>query len=330
MKLICAGREVPTVFDLLGNRENDMTFSLGWGLANSEHFLAALLRDLTGRPWNGVGRSVVKLQTGRAEHGITDVEIDLDSIAIIFEAKRGAELPGAAQLKKYAAVLTKASATERLLVMLTNATPAYATVALARLASEMQGVRLLHRSWREIKAIAESVISRETNANKGWLRSFIAYLEGLLEMETRFSNRTYVVSLGRGNPEGWGISWIDIVEKRKRYFYPVGKGWPDPPPNYIAFRYGGSLRNIHHVEGCDLITDPQTVFPEAAKGTWPLHYCLHLGPPIPLATRVPAGRRIKHAARVWCMIDTLLTSETISDALSETKRRMGSAPPDAT
>jgi hypothetical protein len=30
------------------------------------------------------------------------------------------------------------------------------------------------------------------------------------------------------------------------------------------------------------------------------------------------------------MIDTLLTSETISDALSETERRMGGAPPDAT
>jgi hypothetical protein len=29
MKLICAGREVRTVFDLLGNRENGMTFSLG-------------------------------------------------------------------------------------------------------------------------------------------------------------------------------------------------------------------------------------------------------------------------------------------------------------
>jgi hypothetical protein len=96
MKLICAGREVRTVFDLLGNRENGMTFSLGWGLASSEHFLAALLRDLTGRPWNGVGRSVVKLQTGRAEQGITDAEIDLDNISIIFEAKRGAELPGAA------------------------------------------------------------------------------------------------------------------------------------------------------------------------------------------------------------------------------------------
>ena len=27
--------------------------------------------------------------------------------------------------------------------------------------------------------------------------------------------------------------------------------------------------------------------------------------------------------RVWCMIDTLLTSETITDALAETKRRLG-------
>ena len=145
-------------------------------------------------------------------------------------------------------------------------------------------------------------------------------------METRFSNRTFVVSLGQGNPEGWGISWIDIVEKKGRYFFPVGRGWPDPPTNYIAFRYGGRLQTIHHVQDYEVFTNPRHLFPEAAKGSWQPHYCLRLGPPIRPAEEVRNGPRINMAARVYCMLDTLLTSHTISEALTETERRDRQAP----
>jgi hypothetical protein len=324
MKLSCSGREVRTVFDLLGDKENDMTFSLGWLLSHSEHFLAALLRDLTGKSFDSVTEALVRLQTGRVECGITDVEVDLRTeISVIFEAKRGAELPGLAQLQKYAATLNKTVADERLLVTLTNATPAYAAGALPLL--QIQDVRVLHRSWREIKAIAESVISHETNANKRWLSAFITYLEGLLQMETRFSNWTYVVSLGQGNPEGWKISWIDIVEKKGRYFFPVGNRWPDPPPNYIAFRYRGRLQTVHHVQEYEIFTSPRQVFPEAAKGIWDPHYCLRLGPPIRPAEEVRNGPRIHMSGKVWCMLDTLLTGKTISEALTESERRARSA-----
>jgi len=323
MKLICSGRAVGTVFDLLGDKENDMTFSLGWVLANSEHLVGALLKDLTGRSWDAVGSSLVKLQTGRVDHGITDVEIELrEDIAIVFEAKRGASLPSEIQLGKYAAALTKTSASQRLLVALTNATPAYAASALASF--NFRGILLMHRSWREIKAIVESVIPFETNANKLWLRAFVAYLNGVLQMETRFSNWTYVVSLGQGNPEGWSISWIDIVERRNRYFFPVGAGgWPDPPPNYIAFRFAGRLQSIHHVEGYEVFTEPRSLFPEASDETWDPMYCLRLGPPIRPPKEIRNGPRVNQAARTWCMIDTLLTSDTISDALSESERRSG-------
>jgi len=216
-------------------------------------------------------------------------------------------------------VLATAKASNRLLVALTNATPAYVATAFPQL--DIQGVRLLRRSWRNIRAIAESVVAHETNANKGWLWSFITYLEGLLQMETKLSNRAYVVSLGQGNPDGWSISWIDIVERRQRYFFPVGNGWPDPPPNYIAFRYSGRLQSIHHVEEYEVITDPRAVFPEAAAETWGPMYCLRLGPLVQPTGEIRNGSRINRAARVWCMIDTLLTSSTIRDALTETERR---------
>jgi hypothetical protein len=312
MKLICSGRDVHTVFDLPGDKENDMTFSLGWVLSRSERFLAALLEDLTGQAFDNVADALVGLQTGRVEFGITDVEVELRKDT------------GAAQLQKYAATLSKTITNERLLVALTNATPAYATSALPIL--RIQSVNLLHRSWREIKAIAELSISHETNANKRWLGAFITYLEGLLQMETRFSTWTYVVSLSQGNPEGWKISWIDIVEKKKNYFFPVGNRWPDPPPNYIAFRYRGRLQTIHHVDGHEVFTNPRLLFPEAAGVTWEPHYCLRLGPPIRPAEEVRNGPRINMSACVWCMLDTLLTGNTISDALTESERRAQLAP----
>ncbi|MCG2728873.1 MAG: hypothetical protein L6276_01100, partial [Acetobacterium sp.] len=62
---------------------------------------------------------------------------------------------------------------------------------------------------------------------------------------------TYEISLvpteqifNTGKPESFGLSWIDIVEKRNKYFHPMGmNGWPKEPPNYIAFRYYGKLQS---------------------------------------------------------------------------------------
>jgi len=140
-------------------------------------------------------------------------------------------------------------------------------------------------------------------------------------METRFSNWTFVVSLGPGKPAGWDISWIDIVERAERYFFPVGKRWPDPPPNYMGFRYQGRLQTVRHVDKYEVFTNPRLLFPEAAEGIWEPHYCLWLGPPIRPAGAVRNGSRINMNARVWCMLDTLLTCQTISDALTESERR---------
>ena len=66
------------------------------------------------------------------------------------------------------------------------------------------------------------------------------------------SNWVYVVSLGSGTNPGRNIFWIDVVNDRGRYFHPVGKGWPKEPPNYMAFRYWGKLRSIHHVESYEV------------------------------------------------------------------------------
>src|SRR5690606_2912614 len=115
----------------------------------------------------------------------------------------------------------------------------------------------------------------------------------------------------------------------RRYFYPVEGGkWPEPP-NYIAFRFDGRLQSIHHVDGFDVFSNPREIFPSADDVDVPPHYCLRLGPARHPPKPVPNGPKIKRNRRVWCMIDTLLTSETITDARAETKRRLADDGDDA-
>jgi hypothetical protein len=175
MKLKRGNAYVRSVFDLLGETENDMTFSLGWVLGISNCFLSRLLEDITGKSWAGVDDATVRLQTGRVGHGITDVEIELGSdLAIIIEAKRGPDLPSEEQLSRYAHALNiDFTAKKKYLVALTNATPGYASFALT---PTIEGIPVLHRPWREMRRLAIASSVHENNANKAWLRSFIGYL----------------------------------------------------------------------------------------------------------------------------------------------------------
>jgi hypothetical protein len=321
MELVRYGEDVRTIFDLFGSKENDMTFGLGWVLTRSEAFLRLLIADVCRQVPTRIDGAIVRLQTGRGLDGITDIEIEIGTeFAIIIEAKKGPQLPTSHQLARYATVLTRSTAKERHILALTNA-----SVASAGNRLECPGIaksHLHHRSWRQIRLLAEKATkSAESHANKQWLRTFCEYVGGLLEMEMKHSNRAFVVSLG-GKGEGWSISYRDVVEKKDRYFFPVGNRWPDPPPNYLAFRYDGRLQSIHHVKSYVTFTRPSELFLEAPKSVeWPLHYCVNLGPAIKPPQEVLNGPRIKRNNRVYCMLDTLLTNKTISDALTETERR---------
>jgi hypothetical protein len=319
MKLIRSGREVSTVFDLLGSKENDMTAALAFALAKSSLFLGAFVADVAGNKHNVADEGVISIQTSRSGEGITDIEIEIDqSLFIVIEAKVGAVIPDRAQLSQYVPIVARHPAQQSFIVTVSNATEEFAKIKLNP--PQINEVGIVHRPWRAIKSIASTVRIRESNANKGLLDQFTSYLEGLLGMETRNSNMVYVVSLGQGNPTGWSLSWIDIVEKHRRYFYPIAGGWPDPP-NYLGVRYGNRLQSIHHVERFFIFENPRSVFVEAPDENWPPHYCLELGPPIVPQHPVLNGSRIRHANRCWCMIDALLTSPTISDALSLTEQR---------
>jgi hypothetical protein len=319
VKLLRYGRPVPTVFDLLGSKEDDMTYSLGFVVSRSPEFAKRLVERVAGSPIPDLRDGIVRLQTVAREHGRTDVEIRVGaSFFGIFEAKRGPHLPTRGQLALYAPLLARENVITKRLVAVTNAPDAHAAHALP---GEIDDIPVSHLSWRAIRRLAEAAREDESNHNKRLLDEFVAYLREILGMENSRSNMVYVVSLGGG--QAWGLNFREVVERERRYFYPTeGGGWPEPP-NYIAFRFDGRLQTIHHVDGFDIFTNPRTILPAADDANVQPHYCLRLGPPIRPSKEVPNGPRIMRNMRVWCMIDTLLTSATITDALVETKRRLG-------
>lgn len=137
-------------------------------------------------------------------------------------------------------------------------------------------------------------------------------------MPKKPANMVYVVSLS--NASEFGINFKDWVARRC-YTYPViGGAWPEPP-TYIAFRYGKRLQSIHFVEAVERFTNPSKVLADADNVRVREHYCLTLGPGFAPKKPVATGNRIFQATRVWVMLDTLFTCDTISAALEETKLR---------
>jgi hypothetical protein len=321
LQLLRYKRPVPTIFDLLGSKEDDMTYSLGYVVSRSPCFAKSLLRHLAGTDVPLGQGAVVRLQTIEGGGGRTDVEIRVGDFFAILEAKRGPWLPTVGQLELYARILAREQVASRWLVVVTNAPAEHA----ATLPAEIGGVPVRHVSWRNIKQLAEAARADETNRNKHLLDEFTAYLREILGMENIRSNMVLVLALGNGS--AWGLSFKEVVLRQRRYFDPVERHRRGVL-NYIAFRYDGRLKSIHHVEKIEVFTHPKRVFPEAQDVEVPPHYLFHLGPSIAPPHEVKNGPEGEDG-RPPLVHDPLLTCATITDAFAETKRRLGGDMPEA-
>lgn len=313
-------RKVASVFHLLGEHENDITYSMAWALSQSPRFLNTFLKQTIG--FNADPDKVtIRLQHHEKQAGITDIEIESPGLFfLIVEAKRGWNLPSLKQLQIYAcrrSFTTSDGAVKRILP-LSDCNREYALHAYG--CNKIAGIDLQPTSWKEMVTLAQQAQKSASHAEKRLLRELLTYLRGLMNMQDIDSNWVYVVSLGPGTPEGWSISWIDIVKKKRAYFHPVGGTWPKEPLNYVGFRYNGKLQSIHHVEKADIFKDPHDKFPEIPSVNWPPHFLYKLGPEFAPAREVKTGT-IYPNGRVWCMLDTLFTSQTISQARDISKMR---------
>ena len=332
-QLMVHGQKVDTVFELLGNNENAMTYSLGWALAECDVFsqqLAAMLSLSEGFS----DAMHIRLQEYASQKGFTDIEIvDPGRVHIIIEAKRGFNTPSPDQLEKYADRLHASPDTRARKMLLVLAESDREEQWLAQhVPDHVKQVEVRAISWKQFQNMADYCVTTKArkHSEKRLLRQLIAYLEKVTSMQNQTSNLVYVVSVSRDIFFDYvDLSFVDVIEKHQRYFHPVGNRWPIEPPNYIAFRYHGKLQSIHHIESYTVIEDYQDAFslpsPHPAGGK---HYLYELGPAIrpPKEVRTidkaNGFTQIQRSARCECFFDLLLTCDSVSEAFVKTKIRL--------
>ena len=321
--LVSYGQEIHNIFQLLGTKENDITLSLSWALANCSVFLRTVVSAVTGILPSTENITIFNQQFD-GEQGITDIEItDHQTFHIIFEAKRGWNLPEANQLTKYSlrSDFTQTTYPHKHIVSLSECSHAYALTHLPF--HSVNSIPVSHLSYREVYEMAQSAYADSNHEQKHLLLALCEYLRGVMTMQKLESNMVYVVALGTQNPEGCLLSWIDIVLQHQKYFCPMGtNGWPKDPPNYIAFRYHGQLQSIHHIESYTVSRNMHNEIPEMPDEVWDTdHFIYRLGPAIVPSKIVKTGKIFRNG-RVWAMLDTLLTCDTISEARDLTRARL--------
>lgn len=312
---------VPTIFHLLGRMENDLTYGLGWCLSQVPVFLDRVGEKLGVR---GLSQdATIRLQEGQAGTGITDIEVHSPARAAwIIEAKSGFTVPGLTQLRQYADRLQQLPdplAVKGLAVLAQS--DRRETWLPSQLPREVAGIPIRAVSWRQVRQGAREARALIGHAGRRLLDEYIRYLDAVVPMKNETSNMVYVVSLSR-SPFG-DTTTVEMVEKHRRYSHPVGGGrggWPTEPPNYLAFRYGGLLQSIHHVDDYEVITDFHPHYLGVPSVEIAPHFLYHLGPPMRPSKLTPTGANWRDT-RVRCFIDTLLTCATIAEARAETARR---------
>lgn len=314
-ELMAYGETVTNVFQLIGMLENDITKSIAWALCQCPVLLKKTILKILAIEINPE-KVRISYQEYEKDKGITDLEITDDELFyIIIEAKRGWVLPGSNQLTTYSERknIVSSIAKNKAIITMSECSEEYANSYLPFRA--VNGIPVIHLSWRSLFELTDEAMTNSGNLQKNILRELRGYLGGLMTMQTKESNWVYVVSLSREHPVGCNLTWIDFVEKHQRYFHPIGgKGkWPKTPPNYIAFRYDGMLQSIHHIEGYDVVRNMHEIFPEMPNEEWEEnHFVYKLGTAIKPLHKVKSGNI--RSMRVWAMLDTLLTSETLLKA----------------
>jgi hypothetical protein len=317
------GRELNSVFQLLGEHENDMTSCLGWCISRSPIFSEFLLSSL-GVELKSLETLAVRLQEAQPGSGITDVEIeDPNNLFVIMEAKRGWVLPTHDQLEMYAhrPRFVESGARSKRLVVVSECTNAYSRLFLP--AETSNDVEVRNLPWREILHLVSAAESQSRGSERRLLGEVRLYLGRLVTVQPIDSNLVYVVSLSAERPPGWELSFLDITREHRKYMHPVGgKGWPKEPPNYIAFRSGGKLLSIHHIETYKVFRRPhEEVAGIPADVEWEDHFLYSLGPAFG-PSEPPSNGPIWPNGRYWCMLDTLFTCSTIAEARDLTRARL--------
>ncbi len=310
------GSDVGSVFDLLGDNENDLTSALGFVLARSPLFREAIMRRIspTGK-LHSHGDANVALEV-RGDNGRTDLELHFGEGLLVFEAKRDWLLPSEEQLARYADRISSSSGPGAL-ASLSQASHA---LAAQYLPTQVAGVPVVHLPWSDVIADLADVAPVVRGRERTWLDELHAYLKKVVRMRSVADSCTYCVVLNDERPAG-GASFKEIVCEQRAYFHPYGiSGWPTIPPNFMAFRWDGAVRRIHRVIHHDVLPNLTERWPYMAWNPAAMrpHAVYDLGPQLQPKEPILNGANYR-ASRLWVLLDQLQTADTLADAIAGTR-----------
>lgn len=331
-ELFAYSGKVETIFDLIGDRENDITRSIAWAFAKCPRLLERVIEKLIHVNVDA-DDVVIRYQEFEKDKGITDLEItDNQKFYMIIEAKRGWTLPGEPQLKLYSerTGFINSPAKVKAIISMSECTEEYAKKRLP----EIPMITVLHLPWMMICNLAEELRIKSAGKQNYILGELVRYIKRIMTTQNKNTNWVYVVSLGlseaeittsEGKKKTAGITYVDIVRKHHKYCCPVGGGkggWPKEPLTYIAFRYHGKLQSIHHIEKYTVTDNLHPFVPEIPdEELSETHFVYELGPAIIPPKDIRTGNKIVMSNRVWAQLDTLLTSDTITEAMEISRAR---------
>jgi len=306
------GRPVASVFELLGHGEVDLTAALGWTLRQSPE-LRSLLWKRLGAP--GLPTDVrIELEVADDE-GRTDLEIANREATVIVEAKKGWLVPGEIQLTKYLPRL--AGAPHPMFVSLSDSSAEWAA---GQIGPTVQGIPVKHIPWDSIRHDLRQASKRARGAERHWLNEMTEYLSGATAVRDPSEQWVYCVVVSK-DTMGGPRTFRDYVTLERKYFHPFGgrNGWPKRPPTFMAFRWDGRVRQINRVLESRVIQSLQEEWPDIpiSDETSTPHIIHTLGDNIPIGD-IPT-RGVYANARVWALLDQILTRSGLAEAVSESK-----------
>lgn len=318
------GRELGSVFDLLGTHEPALTAALGWVMGRSPALMGGVLDRLDLEEPASAGEVSVDLESADAA-GRTDIEISTPTAHVIIEAKQGWIVPGQVQLAAYAPRLAASAAAglETRLVTLSDSTQAWAREVLP---ADVAGLPVRHWSWDHARDLINGARGQVRGAERLWLDQLEEYMGTATSKRPVTDALAYCVVIS--NDQFGDATFRDYVVNQRVYFHPVGGGgWPTVPPNFLAFRWDGAVRQVNRVAGYEIVAHLSERFhsvkdDHSAESRPPggAHIVYELGPDIPLPSGgIPSGTKNLRAQRFWVLLDQLLTQPTVIDAREATK-----------
>jgi hypothetical protein len=321
------GRNMGSVFDLLGTHEPALTAALGWTMGRSPALMRGVLKRLSLDA--STDPSDVSVQLENADDaGRTDIELLTPTAHVIIEAKQGWIVPGAVQLSAYAPRLASAEQAGRStrLVTLSDSTAAWAGQVLP---PSVAGVAVTHWSWDDVRDLIRAARRHVRGTERLWLDQLEDYMGAATSKRPVTDSLAYCVVVS--NHRFGDHTFREYVVDQRVYFHPVsGGGWPTIPPNFLAFRWESAVRQVNRVVDYEIVAHLSERFPAVADdhsaGSRPpgdAHVVYRLGPNLPLPEGgIPSGERNLRNQRLWVLLDQLFTHPTVV-AASEATKAMG-------